>query len=234
MAIVAAIGLPAYAINYTFVTDTSADFPSVANNTYFYNKADKLARYKDSNGNILEIFTLSGGGSTTNYGLYAQTALGTPISATTTESTLIGTGVGTLSVPANAFKVGDSFTAKMCGNLSCANAEDFRVRVKSNGVTIIDAGAITLNISTDQHFELILDFTITKLGGAGVAELFANGQFSYNKNANTNIDGVNFALVSNTTFSTIVSNTLTITGQWSTANIDNTIQSQNFVLNKTY
>jgi hypothetical protein len=234
MAVTAVIGFPAGAINYTFTTDTSADFSSVANNTYFYNKADKLVRYKDSNGTILEIFSLSGGGSTTNYGLYAQTALGTLITNTITETSLVGTGVGTLSVPANAFKVGDSFTAKMCGSLSCENAETLHIRVKSNGVTIIDAGVFSLSLATNKYFELILDFTITKLGGIGVAELFANGQFSYNKNANSNIDGINFALIDNTTFSTIVANNLTITAEWGLAKVDNKIQSQNFVLNKTY
>jgi hypothetical protein len=51
------------AINYTVVTDTSADFASVANSTYFFNKADKLVRYKDSTGAVLEIFSASGGAS---------------------------------------------------------------------------------------------------------------------------------------------------------------------------
>ena len=45
------------AINYTIVTDTSADFASVANNTYFYNKADEIVRYKNSSGVVLEIFS---------------------------------------------------------------------------------------------------------------------------------------------------------------------------------
>lgn len=172
--------------------------------------------------------------ATLSYGLFAQTALSVPITNTTLEQSLIGTGVGTLSVPANTFKVGDSFVAKMCGKLSCANNETIHIRVKSNGITIIDAGVFILNIATDKYFELILDFTITKLGGIGVAELFANGQFSYNKNANTNLDGVNFALIDNTAFSTIITNTLTITAEWGLAKAANSIQSQNFVLNKVY
>jgi hypothetical protein len=63
MAVVAAIGAPAGAINYTQITDTSADFVSVANSTYFYNNADKLVRFKDSSGTVLEIFSTSGGGA---------------------------------------------------------------------------------------------------------------------------------------------------------------------------
>jgi hypothetical protein len=49
------------AINYTVVTDTSADWPSVANSTYFYDKADKLVHYKDGAGAIQEIFSAAGG-----------------------------------------------------------------------------------------------------------------------------------------------------------------------------
>ena len=170
----------------------------------------------------------------TNYGLYVQTALGTIITNTIVETSLIGSGLGTLSVPANAFKVGDSFTAKMCGNISCANNETIHIRIKSDGLVIADAGVFTLNLAIDKHFELVLDFTITKIGGFGVAELFANGQFSYNKNANNNIDGVNFALIDNTLFNTTITNILNITAQWGLAKPQNSIQSQNFVLNKIY
>ena len=40
------------AINYTVVTDTSADWTSVANSTYFYDKVTKIVYYKDINGVI--------------------------------------------------------------------------------------------------------------------------------------------------------------------------------------
>jgi hypothetical protein len=169
-----------------------------------------------------------------NYGLYAQTSLGTLITNTTVETSLIGTGVGTLTVPANGFNVGDSFTAKICGSLSCANNETIHIRVKSDGNVIADAGVFQMKITTNKFFELIIEFTVTKIGGLGVAELFVNGQYSYNQNANTNLDGVNFALVSNTTFNTTVSNVLSITAQWGASNVANKIQSQNFVLNKIY
>jgi len=167
-------------------------------------------------------------------GLYAQTALGTLITNTTVETSLIGTGVGSLTVPANGFNVGDSFTAKICGPLSCANNETLHIRIKSNGVTISDTGIFQMKLTTNKYFELLIDFTITKIGGAGVAELFVNGQYSYNQNANTNLDGVNFALISNTNFDTTVINTLSITAEWGLAKVANKIQSQNFVLTKVY
>jgi hypothetical protein len=60
MAVTTAKGLPAGAVNYTVLTDTSADWASVANSTYFYDKTDKLVHYKDSTGVILEIFSVAG------------------------------------------------------------------------------------------------------------------------------------------------------------------------------
>ena len=108
------------------------------------------------------------------------------------------------------------------------------IRVKSDGIVIADAGVFQMKLATNKYFELIIDFTVTKIGGVGVAELFVNGQYAYNQNANTNLDGINFALVSNTTFDTTISNTLTITAEWGASDIGNSIQSQNFVLTKVY
>lgn len=167
-------------------------------------------------------------------GLFAQTALGTLITNTTVETSLVGTGIGSLSVPANGFNIGDSFTAKICGPLSCANNETIHIRVKSNGLTIADAGIFQMKITTDKYFELILDFTITKIGGAGVAELFTNGQYSYNHNAAGEIAGNNFASISNTLFDTTILNNLTITAEWGLAKTANKIQSQNFTLTKVF
>lgn len=51
---------PEKGVNYTVITDSSADWASVPNSTYFYDKTDKLPHYKDGSGNILEIFSASG------------------------------------------------------------------------------------------------------------------------------------------------------------------------------
>lgn len=167
-------------------------------------------------------------------GFYAQTSLSTPIVFASGESSLIGSGVGSLTVPANSFKVGDSFTAKMCGKFTSANNQIIHFRIRSNGIIIIDALQYTLPACTNKYFDLILDFTVTKIGGQGVGELFANGSFTHNKNASNALEGVNFGLIDNTLFSTTVDNTLTITAEWIGTSIENTIQSQNFTLTKVY
>jgi len=167
-------------------------------------------------------------------GVYAQTALGNPIVFASGEASLIGTGVGALSIPANTLQVGDSFAARLCGNLTCANNQSIHIRIKSDGNVIADTGVFVLSAATDKFFELIIDFTITKIGGLGVGELFVNGQFSYNKNANNIFEGTNFALIDSTDFDTTTVNSLSITAEWVTNNAANVIRSQNFVLTRTY
>ena len=51
---------PSKGIDYTHTTDTSADFPSVPNDTFFYNLEDELPYYKDGSGNVLSIFSAGG------------------------------------------------------------------------------------------------------------------------------------------------------------------------------
>jgi hypothetical protein len=60
MAATAVTTTMAGAVNYTYVTDTSADWALVPNSTYFYDKADKLVHYKDSGGTVLELFSAGG------------------------------------------------------------------------------------------------------------------------------------------------------------------------------
>jgi hypothetical protein len=43
-------------IQFTKVTDTSTDWSSVSNSTYFYDKAAKLVYYKDANGVVQNVY----------------------------------------------------------------------------------------------------------------------------------------------------------------------------------
>ena len=47
-------------VQVTKITDTSADWASVANSTYFYDKGDGLVHYKNSSGIVLELFSAGG------------------------------------------------------------------------------------------------------------------------------------------------------------------------------
>jgi hypothetical protein len=128
------------AINYTVVTDTSADWPSVANSTYFYDKADKLVHYKDGAGAIQEIFSAAGG---LTYFTEAQTTAApnatvpvnslTPVTATTNADFAIkpkGNGAILAAIP-------DNTTAG--GNKRGANAVDLQTD-RSNANQVASGG----------------------------------------------------------------------------------------------
>jgi hypothetical protein len=169
------------------------------------------------------------------YGLYSQTANSTIVTNTTTESTLIGTGVGTLTVPANGFTVGDSFRAIFGGVMNAENNETIRIKLKSGSVILLDSGLQNLGSAiTDDVWSLNVDFTIRQIGNAGVASIVSLGSFHYTKTNNASVQGFGFNVVNNTTFNTTISNTLDVTVQWGSASTGNNIYSDIFILNKTY
>jgi hypothetical protein len=169
-----------------------------------------------------------------SYGLFAQTANSTPVTGTTTETTLINGGVGTLSVPANAFQIGDSFRADFGGLLSSKNNDTIRIRIKTGAVILADSGPQTMTTSVDDVWQLSINFTIRAIGGAGVADIVSLGVFHTTKQSNNTQGGFAFNTVNNTTFDTTINNTLDVTVQFSSNSTDNSIYSDIFVLNKIY
>jgi hypothetical protein len=169
------------------------------------------------------------------YGLYAQTANSTTVTNTTAETTIIGTGVGSLSVPANGFSVGDSFRAILGGVINAGNNETIRIKLKTGSVILLDSGVQNLGSAViDDVWSLNVDFTIRQLGAAGVASIVSLGAFHYTKTNNATVQGFGFNVLNNTTFNTTVNNTLDITVQWGSASTGNNIYSDTFVLNKVY
>ena len=172
--------------------------------------------------------------SGTNIGLFAQTGDSVAVTATTTETTIINGGVGTLSVPANGFNVGDTFRADFAGQMSAKNNDSIRIRVKAGSVVLADSGIQTMPATTNAVWSLSLDFTIRQLGGAGTASVVTIGNFLHVKQSNNTSQGFGFNTVNNTTFNTTIPNTLDVTVQWSSNSADNSIYSDVFVLNKVY
>jgi hypothetical protein len=167
-------------------------------------------------------------------GLYAQTETGPSITGIA-EQSIIGSGVGSLSVPANGFQIGDSFTCDLDGIISCVSSATIHIHVKTiGGIILADTGVIALAAATNKPWIFNLYFTIRTLGGSGVASISSGGLFSYIRNGGTNFEGFVLSNINTTTFDTTIDNTLVITVQWNTANASNTIKSYNFVLNKTY
>jgi hypothetical protein len=168
------------------------------------------------------------------YGLFSQTGNSIPISATTVESSLIDGGVGTLSVGANQFQIGDSFRADFGGVISAGNNETLTLRIKTGSVILLDSGPQELTSITEDIWTFTINFTIRNTGVAGVADIVSLGRFSYSKTNNGTVEGFAFNTVNNTTFDTTIDNTLSLTAQWGTNSALNSIYSDIFVLNKIY
>ena len=170
-----------------------------------------------------------------NVGLYTQTSTSTPVTNTTTETSLLDGGVGSLTVPANGFQVGDSFSGVLIGHLSCVGTATLHIRIKTaSGILLADTGIMAMNATTTKHWKLDVDFTVRQIGVATVASIASGGLFAYTKNSGLNFEGVNFSIVNSLDFDTTVSNTLVITAQWNTNNAGNSIYSEIFTLSKTY
>jgi hypothetical protein len=220
-------------VTYTHRTDSSSDWGTVPIDTYFFDLSTNLVYYKTTTGDIQSIFSTDISGIA-NIRLFAQTAASTPVVNTTTETTVINGGVGTLSVPANGFQVGDSFHGILSGSLSADNNNTIVLKVKSGSIVLADSGAITLPGITSKFFDINLHFTIRTIGAAGVASIATSGQFTYSKDAGNAFEGKDFFFINNTTFDTTLGNTLDITAEWGTASTGNSIATEIFVLNKIY
>lgn len=168
-------------------------------------------------------------------GLFTETSSSIPVENTTSEESLIGTGVGLLYVPGGTFQVGDSYHVILTGHLDAVNNDTLIIRVKSDsGVILATTGAITMANTTNKHWKFEAYFTIRQIGAAGVASIVTGGTFMYTKNASNAFEGINFSTEENTLFDTNYDNTLEITAQWSSASINNSIYSEICTLTKTY
>ena len=176
---------------------------------------------------------IEGEGNVNVSGNYAQTIQSSTITGTT-EGSVVGTGVGTLSIPANNFQVGDSFHAKAGGLLgNTSNGDDITVRIKSGTTVLASTGAFVLDSTQSigeggEGWECELDFTIATIGASG--SICTNGNFAYTKTGDKKVSGTVFQDVQ--TIDTTVSNTLDITVEWGQIGCD--IYSANFVLYRTF
>ena len=170
----------------------------------------------------------------TSCGLFAQTATGPSVTGIA-EQNIVGTGVGTLSVPPNTFQIGDSFTVAIDGIINCVSSATIHVHVRTtSGVLLADTGAIPLFAATNKAWLLSLYFTIRTLGAPTIASISSGGIFSYIRNGGTQFEGFVLSKINNTDFDTTVTNNLIVTVQFNTANAGNTVQSYNFTLQKVY
>ena len=165
-------------------------------------------------------------------GLYAQTIVSATIN-TVGEQSVVGTGVGGLSIPANTFVVGDSYHGKIGGLINATGGggrSEITINIKAGSTILATTGVFDLDTATNEGWECELDFTIASIGAVG--SICTNGNFAYTKDGNRAVYGYIFQDVQ--PIDTTISNTLDVTVEWNVLNAGDDIYSANFVLYKTY
>lgn len=166
--------------------------------------------------------------------IFTQTSDSAIVTNTTTETSIVGTGEGSLSVPADGFSVGDSYQVNIAGHLNSRNNDQLTLRVKTAGGIVFTTFTVIMPTCTNQHFDLKINFTIRQIGGAGVSSVATTTLFTFTKDANNTFEGENVSTINNTTFDTTIPNTLEVTAEWNVADPLNSIYTEIFTLFKTY
>lgn len=185
----------------------------------------RTATWPDKDGTVAMLSDLG-------IGNYAQTVQSATIN-TTGEQSIVGVGVGSLAIPADAFVVGDSFHAKIGGVLNATGGggrSEIIVNIKAGATVLASTGVFDLDNANNQGWECELDFTIAAIGSTGT--ICTNGNFAYVKDNDRKVSGYIFQDVQS--IDTTVSNTLDITVEWNVLNGGDDIYSANFVLYKVY
>lgn len=159
-------------------------------------------------------------------GFYSQT---TPVTVATTavQTTIIGAGVGSLSVPANYFTTGMAFTYRTGGLFGALNNATIRFRLTNSG-TLFDSGLLQFSPAIASGRPWNIDVTFIYVGGT---TMITNFNFQYNNGS----DARGFtAQNTNNTFNPAIVNTLDFTAQWGTSSASNTITTNYGILTKIY
>jgi hypothetical protein len=142
------------------------------------------------------------------------------VANTTTETTLIGTGVGSTTIPANTLTEGKQIRIRNSGYISTpSSGSTTTFRVKFGGTTLITSVATIPNDLTDSHVEL--DFCITVRSGNTV---LGGGKTLIN-DQNSSLGCAMRGLVQGTpvSFNPAIDNQIEITYEWGTATTTRTV-----------
>ena len=160
MAVTTVTTTMAGAINYTVVTDTSADWPSVANSTYFYDKVTKLVYFKDSTGIVQKIYRQDPAVQSV-----VSSATVTATSANDLVKITAQAAALALANPTGTFAEGQALIFRIKDN-GTARAITFDTKYRAIGVTLPTTTTISKTTyvgciynSTDDKFDVIASLT---------------------------------------------------------------------------
>ena len=158
--------------------------------------------------------------------IFTQTATGT-IGNSTVETAITSTGVGGgLTLPTDFLLAGKSLCITARGVHSATASPNLTIKVKFGSTVILTTGAIATGNSTNEQFCIGGMITCRTTGASGTVF----GQGSYQEASGTSARDYSMSNTATTTINTTVTQAITITAQWGTANAGNTISLTNLVI----
>ncbi len=156
--------------------------------------------------------------------IFSQTSDVT-VANTMTETDLNGSGVGTLTLPANILTVGRTVRIAVKGFHSSSGVVTAQVKVKLGSTVILDTGANNSGNDTNAGIEVFGLFTCRTTGGSGT--ISAQGWYQELGTTPSFFQMVN---TSDITIDTTASQAITVTFQWGAASALDTITATNLVV----
>lgn len=160
--------------------------------------------------------------------IFVQTANKTIVN-TTTETTLIGAGVGSVTLPANLLRAGKSIRITARGINStgpAAGTLTFRAKLGGTNVCASPSNAATNNL-VNRGWRIAVDITCRTVGATGTVR--AQGSIYRSTGAGTSNTWM-LVSTSDTVINTTTVLAINVTAQWGTASASNTITCTNLTI----
>ncbi len=186
---------------------TPAAAPTLVNGTYWVDSTQKS-----------QIGYIDGIKQSTNTTIFTQRILGTALASSVTATSIVGLGVGTLTLPANFWVLGKSIRFKIAGTVSTTATPTLAFLIKIGSTTIVTTGAVTMGTVSGVSFGVDVMLTCYAVGPTativGVGTAYMGGGVFGDMIVTTaaNVD-------------TTAAGLLDCTAQWGTSSSSNTIQS---------
>ena len=167
-------------------------------------------------------------------GLYAGTSAGTALNTTTLTTLTPTTSVGSLTVPANGFSVGDSYHLVVAGDCDFFNNDTVQITLRYDGTNLAQSTVFAVENANGSNnvFEIEADFTIRSIGATG--SVHTSGEFTYNKDSTDSKDFRGIRFNDTQVIDTTATATLDVLFQFVSRPGGSTLQTQLFRLGKVY
>jgi hypothetical protein len=152
--------------------------------------------------------------------MFTQTA-GVTVANTTTETTLLGGGIGTLTLPVNSLVIGKTVRIRAAGKVSTTGTPTLLFNFKLGATVIVTTGAVATGSGlANAGWNLDLVMTCRTTGGTGT--VIADGT----ANVSTTVEPL--VSTATTTIDTTATQAISVTATWGTAAAGNTITCDAF------